>query len=225
MEITFNSDSVTCMHAEEPPLFEQRSLDYQYNASFTDKHRHCLCVGYCSSFWSPTYSPTQRTVTPGVKGVHDRNFAWGGKVSRQEYESADGAKRKHRTMVGHARIPHPEALDMHTPTHTHTQIHTALSYLRKHDLTSFLFAYRCACVRGWELLVVSHRLPWRFSLLLKILTKQIYVNRKEEAHFMFELLGTGYVVWGCDHAMFTGGTFPKGLLSLCSVSVSISRCY
>lgn len=96
--------------------------------------------------------------------VHDRNFTGREKVSQQEHESANRAKRKHWTMVRHAKIPHPEVLNMHT----HTQMHITLMYLRKHDLTSFLFAYRCTIVRRGESLVVSDGLPWWLSLLLMI---------------------------------------------------------
>lgn len=42
-------------------------------------------------------------------------------------------------------------------------------------------------MRDGESLVVSDGLPWRFSLLFMILTKQMYVNRKERGHFRVEL--------------------------------------
>lgn len=113
--------------------------------------------------------------------VHDRNFTGREKVSQQEHESANRAKRKHWTAVRHAKIPHPEVLNMRTHTHT------TLTYLRKHDLTSFLFAYRCSSVRAGESGVVSDGLPWWFSSPLMILTKQMYVNRKERGHFRVEL--------------------------------------
>lgn len=88
--------------------------------------------------------------------IHDRNFTGREKVSQQEHESANRAKKKHWTTVWHANILLSKVLNMYMQTHTCTNAPN--SHISEKTWLGFFFSLVIG-VLVWE--VVSR---WLFLM-------------------------------------------------------------